>query len=241
MAINIGNGVNIGGGISIDVNVPTPSILTSGLVMNLATAPVSATNGTAWTDTSGSGNNATLVGIGTLAYTGSYGGGITTTGGSYISTGYNFSSNTFTISIAASFNPASYWSTIWADESWSAGKGYLCFFGSAGVISVGSPSGGASYSITGYTSVAIWDFVISGTSVTVFKNGTSLGTSTFVAPGGGYSTTNLYFGARHTNGGTGYTDTIPATFYSMRVYNLALTSTQVTQNYSVLKGTYGLP
>ena len=50
---------------------PTGGIVTSGLMVNLATAPSS---GTVWTDATGNGYSATLQG--TPTYTGSFGGGI---------------------------------------------------------------------------------------------------------------------------------------------------------------------
>lgn len=41
-------------------------------------------------------------------------------------------------------------------------------------------------------------------------------------------------------GGSSSTDNCAGTYYSMRVYNVALNSTQIAQNYAALKGTYGL-
>ena len=222
----------------------TPALITTGLQINLATAPSLATVGTTWTDTSGNNNNGTLAGSNShLSYTSNDGGGIGISGsesGTYISTGYNIASNTFTISMVASLNPTTFWSSMWGDESYSAGKGYFAYLLSTTSLNVGSPSGTANFTVSNITNINVWDFVISGTSVTVYQNGTSLGTKTFVAPSGGYATTGLYFASRHANGGSGPTDNCVGTYYAMRVYNSALNSTQILNNYNAVGATYGL-
>ncbi len=214
-------------------------LVTSGLMANLAVAP---TTGNSWTDISGNGNHATLKGNPT--YNSEYGGGITTSfpnydATSYIQTGYNLGSS-FTISIASRLNPSSYWATLWGNESYNAGKGYFAYLPYGGSISIGSPSGTASYTAAGIGSLALWDFVVNGTALTIYKNGTSVYTGTFTAPSGGPGTTGLYFGARHLNDGSSYTDPCPGTYYSMRVYNRALNSAEITTNFGVLRGSYGL-
>lgn len=209
-------------------------IVQDGLKMNLINPPSS---GTTWTDISGNGNNATLNGSPT--YTSANGGGYTTSTTSYFSSSYNLT-NIYTVSIAASFNPTSFWATLWGNDSYNQSKGYFAYLGSSGTINLGSPSGVASISVTGINTVHIWDFVVNGTSYTVYKDGVSAGTGTFSAPSGGVSTTGLYFGARHTNAGTSYTDACPGTYYSMRVYNRALSAAEIQTNFSSLRGNYGL-
>ena len=210
------------------------SIVQEGLISNLINP---SSSGTTWADASGNGNNATL--NGTPTYTSANGGGYTTSSTSYISMPYNLP-NTFTVSIAASFNPTTYWATIWGNESWSAGKGYLAYLGSSGTMNFGSPSGTASISVSGINTVHIWDFVVNGTSYVLYKDGVSFSTGTFTAPTGGLSTTSLYFGARHGNAGTSFTDACPGTYYSMRVYNRALSATEIGTNFTVLRANYGL-
>ena len=72
-------------------------------------------------------------------------------------------------------------------------------------------------------------------------------TATVANPTGGYATGNFYFGARHTNTGTSYTDVMnnltsanQPVFYQMRLYNKALNTTEITQNYNAVKSTYGI-
>jgi hypothetical protein len=209
-------------------------VVQNGLVMNLATAPSS---GSTWTDISGNGNNATLQSSPT--YVSSNGGGIRTSGSSYISTSYNLPSN-FTVSVASSFNPTNYWSVIWANESWTAQKGYIAYLSSANGIDFGSPPAPPTIPMNDINTIHIWDFTVNGTTYALYKDGVLVQTGTFTAPPGGLSTNGLYFGARHTNGGTGVTDYSPGTFYSMRVYNRALSEEEVNINFSALRSTYGL-
>jgi hypothetical protein len=209
-------------------------VVQNGLVMNLATAPSS---GSTWTDISGNGNNATLQSSPT--YVSSNGGGIRTSGSSYISTSYNLPSN-FTVSVACSLNPSTFWATLWGNESWTAGKGYIAYLLSNSTLNLGSSTGPVSIPVSGINTIHIWDFVVNGTSYTLYMDGVSISTGTFTAPSGGLSTNGLYFGARHTNSGAGATDYGPGTFYSMRVYNRALSEEEVKINFSALRSTYGL-
>ena len=210
------------------------SLVQDGLMTNLMNPPSS---GSTWTDASGNGNNATLNGSPT--YTSANGGGYSTSATSYISIPYNLP-NTFTVSIACALNPSSFWATVWGNESWSASKGYLAYLSSSSTMNFGSPSGLASINVTGINTVHIWDFVVNGTNYTLYRDGVNVGTGTFTAPSGGLSTTGLYFGARHGNAGTSYTDACPGTYYSMRVYNRALSAGEIQTNFSVLRGNYGL-
>jgi hypothetical protein len=210
------------------------SLVQDGLVTNLMNPPSS---GTTWTDASGFGNNATLNGSPT--YTSANGGGYTTSSSSYISIPYNLP-NTFTVSVACALNPSSFWATLWGNESWSASKGYIAYLSSTTSMNFGSPTGLANISVSGINTVHIWDFVVNGTSYTLYRDGVSIGTGTFSAPSGGLSTTGLYFGARHGNAGTSYTDACPGTYYSMRVYNRALSGDEIQTNFSVLRSFYGL-
>jgi hypothetical protein len=210
------------------------SLIQDGLMVNLINP---SSSGSTWTDFSGNGNNATL--NGTPTYTSTNGGGYSTSSSSYISVPYNLP-NTFTVSVACTMNPSSYWATLWGNESWIAAKGYIAYLGSSSTLNFGSSSGQASIGVSGINTVHIWDFVANGTSYTLYRDGVSISTGTFTAPTGGLSTTGLYFGARHSNSGTSFTDACPGTYYSMRVYNRALSADEINTNFTVLRGNYGL-
>jgi hypothetical protein len=242
------SGVNISGGVTISPGaVATPSYVTTGLQVNLASAPAS---GTIWTDTSGNGRNATLQG--SASYVSNNGGGIKLNntsylGTDYISVPYNISSNTVTVEIVASFNSTTHWATIWGNESYSAGRGYLAFMTSATNLIYGKSTAPTTETITASNSVRHWTFVINGTQHSLYLNGTQVGTTDTLAVQTLFATSEFLFGARHTNAGTGATDkmnnsnsALQPVFYQVRIYNIALSGSQVTQNYNAIKGTYGI-
>ena len=242
----IGNGINIGNGISIISEVP--SIVTTGLQVNLFSAPSS---GTSWLDTSGNGRHATLQG--TPSYVANNGGGIrlnnlTFGGTDYISAPYNISTTTVTVEIVASFNPTSNWATIWGNENYNAGSGHIAYMTNATSINWGKGTGSISSTITASNSIRHWAFVINGASGLLYLNSTQVGaTGNMSTAQTSYVTTEFLFGARHTNGGTGATDKMNNSsspnypvFYQMRIYNTALSAADVAQNYNAVKGTYGI-
>jgi hypothetical protein len=242
----IGSGITIGSGVSFSGDVP--GIVTSGLVFNLQSAP---TSGTTWTDASGNGYNGTLQG--SASYTSANNGGIklnnsTASGGTdYISVPYNISSNTVTVEIVASFNPTSYWATIWGNEVYTGSRGYLAYMTASTNIIYGKPGYTAGETITASNSVRHWTFVINGTTQSLYLNASQVGTSDTVTNQTLFASSELYFGARHTNAGTGSTDymnnsnsALYPVFYQMRLYNRALSGSEITQNYNAIKGTYGI-
>ena len=235
------------GKFAMSVAASTSALVTSGLVFNLQTAPSS---GTTWTDATGNGYNATLQG--SPSYTGSYGGGIVLnnaayTGTDYISVPYNIGSNTSTIEIVASFNPTSYWGTIWGNENYNSGLGAFAFMTSATTITYGRPGATAAESITASNAVRHWIFVLNNGQCSLYLNGSQTGT-TQSRTTGGYASGNFYFGARHPNAGSGAgidkmnnsTAAYYPVFYQMRFYNKALSGAEITQNYNAIKSTYGI-
>jgi hypothetical protein len=223
------------------------NIVSSGLMFDLRTAPSS---GTSWSDVSGNGRNATLQG--TPTYVSNNGGGIrlnnaSYTGTDYISVPYNFTGDTVTVEIVASFNPTAFWSTIWGNENYNAGSGYFAYMGNSTTIYYGRPTGGASEAITASNAIRHWTFVINGTTTSLFLNGAQVGTSDTVAAQTTFVSTEFLFGARHTNAGTGATDKLNNStaanypvFYQMRAYNKALSGAEITSNFNAVKTTYGL-
>ena len=240
-------GVNVQGMNLQDTAGGGGGIVTSGLQFNLATAPSS---GTTWTDSSGNGRNATLQG--TPTYVSNNGGGIRlnnedSNGTDYISVPYNIASNTVTVEVIASFNPTSFWGAIWGNELWDTGSGYLAYMSSSTEISYGSPGSEAIVTITESNAIRQWIFVINGTQVSLFLNGSQIGTTDTIGNQTLFVTSEFYFAARHLNDGTGSTDAMNNSnsalypvFYQMRLYNKALSGAEITQNYNAVKATYGL-
>jgi hypothetical protein len=246
----IGPGIIIGGGINVDIGAGGSgnAIVTSGLQFNLDVAPSS---GTTWTDSSGNGRNATLQG--SPSYVSINGGGIRLNnedlnGTDYISVPYNIASNTVTVEVIASFNPTSFWGSIWGNEIFDTGGGYVAYMDGSTNISYGIPYGETAVTITESNTVRQWIFVINGTQASLFLNGSQVGSTDTTSNQTLFATNNFYFGARHNNDGIGFGgDTLNNSdsalypvFYQMRVYNKALSGAEITQNYNAVKGTYGL-
>ena len=225
----------------------TSSIVTSGLVFNLQTAPLS---GTTWTDASGNGYNATLQGL--SSYTGSFGGGIKlnnddNNGTDYISVPYNISASTVTVEVVASFNPTSFWGVIWSNEFYNSDAGYFAYMDSSTTLNYGKPTSESSEAITASNAVRQWIFVLNGTQNSLYLNSLQVGTTDTVSIQTLFTSNNFYFGARHNNEGTGFVDvlnnsnsSLQPVFYQMRLYNRALSEAEITQNYNAIKSTYGI-
>jgi hypothetical protein len=122
---------------------------------------------------------------------------------------------------------------------WNTNSGYLAYFTSSTGLNIGSPNNLSSFAVSGINTIHIWDFVISGNSITLYMDGTSLGTKTFTSPTS-LATNGLNFGARHTNAGTGFTDICPGTYYNMKVYKRALVADEITTKFNQMRGIYGL-
>jgi hypothetical protein len=222
-------------------------IVSSGLQVNLASAPSS---GTTWNDTSGNGRNGTLQG--SASYTSANGGGVklnntSYTGADYISVPYNIASNTATIEIIASFNPTSNWATIWGNEAYNSNTGFFAYMGTSTSISYGKPQAPSTVAMTASNAIRQWIFVLNNTSHSLYLNGSQIGSTATVTNQTGFVTTEFLFGARHTNNGTGATDKMNNTnsalqpvFYQMRIYNKALSGAEITQNYNAVKSTYSI-
>jgi hypothetical protein len=225
----------------------TVAYVTSGLQFNLQTAP---TSGTTWTDSSGNSRNATLVG--SPSYVSNNGGGIRLNnadgnGTDYISVPYNIASNTVTVEVVASFNPTSFWGSIWGNEIYDTNGGYVAYMDNSTNLYYGIPNNETTVTITDSNAIRHWIFVINGTQASLFLNGSQIGTTATISNQTIFATGDFYFGARHNNNGISFVDTINNSnsadypvFYQMRVYNRALSGAEITQNYNAVKGTYGI-
>lgn len=231
----IGPGVNFGGG----VVVSGPSdYVTSGLQMfwdigNTTSYPGS---GTTITDLSGNGINGTL--SGSPAYSN---GGITTATSKYIYTPSNFNlGGAWTVSIVSNTSQTQpqYWATMWGNEAWSS-TGYIAYQSSSTSLTFGRPSSSVTWSTTQAAiqgSTTAWDFTYDGTTIKLYKNGAATPVSSGAMGVATSSSAGIFFGARHINGGGATpTDFSATTFYQIRIYNRALTTTEIATNYSGVK------
>jgi hypothetical protein len=118
---------------------------------------------------------------------------------------------------------------------------------SATSITYGKSTAPTTETITASNSIRHWTFVINGTQHSLYLNGVQIGTTDTLLIQTLFVTSELYFGARHVNNGIGPTDKLNSSitanqpvFYQMRVYNRALSVAEITQNFNVIKGTYGI-
>lgn len=238
----ISSGVQFGGGVILS---PTArlQVIQNGLVMNLQTAP---TSGGTWLSTTGS-NNAIIVNqtAANVGYVSTYGGGvrILTKLGAYFNTGMTGAQlgNTFTVSLTVAFDQTtSYWATWFATETYNSSTGYYVYQPNSTTLTT-TPGPGLTFSTAGanIANVNVWDFTYDGTKANIYLNGNVKATGTITIPTAG--TANLLIASRHQNAGGDGNDTAPGTYYSMRVYNRALSNVEVATNYTTLKQIHGLP
>jgi hypothetical protein len=241
----------------------TTSIITSGLVLNLDASNASSYpgSGTTWTDLSGLGNNATL--IGTIPFSG---GGFTfnNNGANYIEgqvnnfvaamgtpTGYtimgvvNLTSTVnrsilFTHDTSTAITIPGYSFELGGSSTalWTGGRTY-----------VGSSTGnGGDYrgtgTITSNANILITATFNQSTSVQAMYVNTSTLSATNSATYGSVTTQNWWTSNRNYQigydtyfGGYG---AFNGTIYNVMVYNRALSLTEVTQNYNALKSRFGI-
>ena len=249
---SITDNANTGG---LVVGRPWTSYQSTGLKVFLQTAP---STGTTWTDTSGNGNNATIIttGNGAYAYTSNLGGGITLTGdygaGLNIS-GYNLATDggTYSVEVVASISSTNYWSSLFGNDDFTLNKGVVAYFGNASNFYISTPTSNGVYapvSVATRQNINQYIITVTGNTVKFYLNGVSqaLTNNTGGSPGftasSGTPTNGLIIGARHPNAGTAGVpyDSAGGTYYLVRVYNTLLSQTDVTANYDAIKTTYGI-
>jgi len=238
--ITIGSGITLTGGITI-VSPVESTYVTSGLQMfwdigNSSSYPGTGTN---ITDLSGNGRAGTL--SGSPVYSS---GGITTASSKYIYAPSNFNlGGAWTMSIVSktSLTQPQYWAVMWGNEAWSS-TGYLAYQPSTSSLVFGRPSSSVTWSTTQAAiqgNNTAWDFTYDGTTVKLYKNGDATPVASGAMGVATASSAGIFFGARHVNGGGPTpTDFSATTFYQVRVYNRALTTTEIADNYTTVKTQY---
>ena len=217
------------------------NIVTNGLVLNLDAAnPRSYPqpyNGTVWADLSGNGNNGTLIN-GPTFNTGN-GGSIVFDGtNAHVTTTFNTQLTNFTVCLwfrpTDSTNPnlARLLDKNYAGGFW-LGKGTSANSWGGGVLEGGSPFGRYLTLTDGQ-----WNFLAStrsGTTHTLYGNGISNTTSGTVSSNT-LDTTNLMIARFVGGGGYNFKGNIPQT----SIYNRALSSQEVLQNFNATRARFGV-
>ena len=227
--------------------INAPPLVTSSLMLQLDASNATSYPGTGvtWTDISGNGKSVTLTNGPT--YSSSDGGYIAFDG-----------SNDYAITTTSLYNPTTYpnesvfvwWyptaagniiselgqatpNTGWHDSNIEISSGGLISFS----IWHGSLTNRVTSSAKSFNQWYNLGFVYSGTTLTAYINGSSIGTTTFTR-----STNSVLY---YTIGSTDGTNMGTAAYAAGRCgafynYNTALTATEVLQNYNATKSRYGL-
>ena len=230
-----------------------PKIVTSGLTLGLDAANIKsyAGSGTTWTDLSGSGINGTLTNSPTYNAAGYF-------SFNYLNSNFVSFSNSSAIQFTGTANytleawvyptrnpGANNWTGIFDREDTSIGSrdGYnLYFLGSTGtntffaterfVAGVGSA---VVYTIDQASSVNAWNYLVAtydGSTITLFHNNISRGTG--ISAGSITNTSKtLTIGIR---GGQYFDGRIA----NCKMYNRALSTAEIAQNFNALRGRYAI-
>lgn len=228
-------------------------LVTSGLLLYLDAANISSYpgSGSIWNDLSGNGFNATLLGTTLPTYSSANGGGIVFGASSDQRADCGTSSALALIDYTVcgwvnpnSFGGASKGRIINRDNG--SNSGYSMFIDNSNVvngISVDNSDGtGSFYSIANQTTLSTWvyfcvSFQNSGATGTaiIYKNGVSIGSSSTVTSPTS-TTGNMLIGNRQTFFDRNFDGTIAVAM----VYNRALSSGEITQNFNVHRTRYGI-
>jgi hypothetical protein len=221
----------------------SPRIVTDGLVLALDAANSLSYpgSGTTWTDLSGKGNNGTLVNGPTFSPTN--GGSIVFDGtNDYISFPNNTNLDSQAITMESWSNPGEVFQNGFLFEKGAVNTQYSNFFNGDGTFyfrTMGLSNQDLTFYIPSYISVNTWNHIVCtyGSGVkTIYINGSQVAQSTGVTGTISTDTTGLFIGAY--GPGTGYF--LNGKIAESRVYNKALTASEVQQNYQALKTRFGL-
>lgn len=230
------------------------NIVTDGLVLDLDASSSRSYNGsgTTWIDLSDSGNNGTLVNTPTYNFSGYFDFDYTQSESVSFSSSaslqfLNRSAYTLEAWVYPTRNPgANNWTGIFDREDTSIGSrdGYnLYFLGSAGTNTfftterfIAGTNNSTFVTLNQSVSVNNWSHIVAtydGTTLTLYRNGTSVGTPVTTTGNITNTSKTLTIGVR---GGQYFGGRIA----NSKIYNRALTASEVLQNYNALKSFYGL-
>ena len=151
--------------------------------------------------------------------------------------------STVTISMAADFQSANgNWNPVYHGGSYGGSEVFAYIPGAADVdINVGTGDTRSMPAPTLVSGLAWWDFVYSGTSIKVYKNGIQVISDTIGNPNTGF-TSPLLIGARYdTSPSVNNGDFLNGTIYRIKGVLSALTPVQVATQYNSIRTTYSLP
>jgi hypothetical protein len=214
------------------ISSASSAIVSSGLLLNLDGSVSSSYNGTTWTDQSGNGRNATQVNSPTYN---SIDGSFTLNGtNQYFNLG-NILSLTSEFSVEVTFMPNSISGTpalVARQNTAVAGNYFVGISSSKANYYVESTPWGLTSSTTltvgsKYTATLVYD---ASKAITPYLNGVQDGTKTTFSNTLYSNSINLQIGAMLTSSSA--SNFFSGKIYSVRIYNRALSSSEVSQNYN---------
>lgn len=224
-----------------------PKIITDGLIMCLDAGNSKSYPGTGgtWYDLSGYNNHATV--YGSSVYSTDDGGkfdfGDVSQTSQYISLNTNAPQSTgVTWTMEYWMKPISSGGKYWCSMAASnADNNYFLMAQGADVLSKFSASGVS----VSYSSGELLNFTIvrNGSDTgTFYKNGVTLGTSSLITVINGVATGGWILNQEQDTVGGGFDSgqNYRGAFMGVKLYNRALSSTEISQNYNAMKGRYGL-
>jgi hypothetical protein len=224
-------------------HIATKGVVQSGLVLNLD-AGVSSSypgSGTTWTDLSGNGNNGTLTNGPT--YSSADGGSIVFDGSNdYINFNSNPSlTNQITVEVWVKLSSTSPNGTAWILGRESAYRmlyfsdsfQWVCATVNNGWYTTGTAIGAGS--LTPYTQTYQVVGTYNGSNNRIYVNGELKNTGANISGNIGNGQNYVLF---YSN--VGGVDYGKGNLYSHRIYNRALTATEISQNFNALKSRFGL-
>lgn len=221
-----------------------PNTVTSGLILSLDAGNIKSYpgSGTTWADISSIGNNGTLTNGPTFTSNGvlSY---FTFDGvNDYWVSTTNTAFDTQTLTLESWVYPTTLTQNGFLFEKGSVNTQYSHFFNSDGTFyfrTIGLSTQDLTFTASSYCTANAWNHIVStcGTGVkTTYVNGVVAATTTGLTGSISTGQTNQYIGMHGPGSGYPLSGRIGIT----RVYNIALTSAQVLQNFNAQRGRYGI-
>ena len=221
--------------------LPRYSIITRGLVLNLDAGNTASYvgSGTTWTDISGSGNNATLVS--SPAYDSANGGSIVFNGTTNYATvpivspgtsavTFEFWINSTTNNPNGIFDSAPGQQNVLRNFAYFSGPGYLAWWDDNPIISMGVVAN------TWYQIVGIYR-LSPNRVIDLYRNGVYIASASSGTTSG-YAWSGFRLG--HINGSFSSTYAYSGKLAKFAIYNRALSAEEVSQNFTALRGRYGI-
>jgi len=247
----IGPGIAIGGGINVDTQIPSYSIVTTNLFANYDAA--TGISGSTFLDSSGNGRNATLFNTPTtttvngttvliLTSASSQYFGYTTGYGTSLDSAFTFDVWCRNLSGSTAGTLIGEWSNNTFSSGWTdAQMGFNATQINCGVYNTGYATAQASWNnTTWYNIVMTYN---SAAGIATYVNNTAGATKAGAKQNPSGTGTFLSMGKPDGAGG-GYLNGVTNYFNGYigvwKIYNRALTSIEVTQNFNALRGRYGL-